>query len=77
MNTGEYKLASILDCDSFWKVSVFNYVRRSQVVREVTRKIAEIQNAALGEHRIRDLNDEINRYLREKGRWEDRIKEVI
>jgi non-ribosomal peptide synthetase component E (peptide arylation enzyme) len=24
-----------------------------------------------GEHRIRDLNDEINKDLREKGYWED------
>lgn len=31
----------------------------------------EIQNAALGEHRIRDLNDEINKDLREKGYWEE------
>merc|ERR1712187_667803 len=37
---------------------------------------AEIQNAALGEHRIRDLNDEINKDLREKGYWEDQIKNL-
>ncbi|CAN7988992.1 unnamed protein product, partial [Ixodes hexagonus] len=30
----------------------------------------------LGEFRIRDLNDEINKLLREKGHWEDRIKEL-
>eukprot|EP01068_Selenidium_serpulae_P008155 Selendium_serpulae@DN4904_c1_g1_i2.p1 len=44
---------------------------RNQVVRETTRKIAEIQNAGLGEHRIRDLNDEINKLLKEK------IKDVL
>eukprot|EP00920_Eleutheroschizon_duboscqi_P036654 GHVT01088176.1.p1 GENE.GHVT01088176.1~~GHVT01088176.1.p1 ORF type:complete len:295 (+),score=75.20 GHVT01088176.1:172-1056(+) len=49
---------------------------RAQVIREVTRKVAEIQNAGLGEHRIRDLNDEINRLLKEKTRWEYRIIEV-
>lgn len=49
---------------------------RHQIVREVTRKIADIQNAALGEHRIRELNDDINRLLKEKSRWEDRIKEL-
>merc|ERR1719252_431592 len=38
--------------------------------------IGEIQNAGLGEHRIRDMNDEINRLLREKNHWEDRIKEL-
>lgn len=47
---------------------------RNQVVRETTRKIAEIQNAGLGEHRIRDLNDEINRLLKEKYKWEEHIK---
>mmetsp|Transcript_33098 Transcript_33098/g.60682 ORF Transcript_33098/g.60682 Transcript_33098/m.60682 type:complete len:315 (+) Transcript_33098:100-1044(+) len=46
---------------------------RSEILRGVAKKIAEIQNAALGEHRIRDLNDEINKDLREKGHWEDRI----
>ncbi len=30
----------------------------------------------MGEFKIRDLNDEINRLLREKTSWEDRIKEL-
>mmetsp|Transcript_68525 Transcript_68525/g.160691 ORF Transcript_68525/g.160691 Transcript_68525/m.160691 type:complete len:299 (-) Transcript_68525:65-961(-) len=47
---------------------------RQDILRGVAKKIAEIQNAALGEHRIRDLNDEINKDLREKGYWEDQIK---
>eukprot|EP00922_Rhytidocystis_sp_ex-Travisia-forbesii_P032415 GHVS01048156.1.p1 GENE.GHVS01048156.1~~GHVS01048156.1.p1 ORF type:complete len:189 (+),score=32.11 GHVS01048156.1:63-629(+) len=49
---------------------------RNQVIRDVSRKISEIQNAGLGEHRIRDLNDEINYLLREKFRWELKIKEM-
>jgi len=57
---------SIQDCEHW----------RSQVIREVTRKISEIQNAGLGEHRIRDLNDEINKLLREKRRWEERIRNL-
>ena len=32
--------------------------------------------AGLGEFRIRDLNDEINKLLREKRHWEDRIIEL-
>ena len=32
--------------------------------------------AGLGEFRIRDMNDEINKLLREKGHWEVRIKEL-
>ncbi|XP_002404628.2 pre-mRNA-splicing factor ISY1 homolog [Ixodes scapularis] len=49
---------------------------RMQVIREIAKKVAQIQNAGLGEFRIRDLNDEINKLLREKGHWEDRIKEL-
>ena len=30
--------------------------------------------AGLGEFRIRDLNDHINKLLREKQHWQDRIK---
>ena len=32
--------------------------------------------AGLGEFRIRDLNDEINKLLREKRHWEERILEL-
>lgn len=32
--------------------------------------------AGLGEFRIRDLNDHINKLLREKQHWQDRIKEL-
>lgn len=46
---------------------------RTQINREVTGMIAKIQNAALGEHTIRDLNDEINRKFREKHHWNKRI----
>ena len=35
-----------------------------------------LSTAGLGEFRIRDLNDEINKLLREKRHWEDRIKEL-
>ncbi|KAG0713340.1 Pre-mRNA-splicing factor ISY1 [Chionoecetes opilio] len=49
---------------------------RNQVISEVARKVSQIQNAGLGEFRIRDLNDEINKLLREKGHWEVRIKEL-
>lgn len=39
---------------------------RSQIIRELVKKVSDIQNASLGEHRIRDLNDEINALLKEK-----------
>jgi pre-mRNA-splicing factor ISY1 len=49
---------------------------RSDVLRDVGRKVMEIQNAGLGEHKIRDLNDEINQLLKEKWQWEMRIIEL-
>lgn len=49
---------------------------RTQIIKEISKKVQEIQNAGLGEHKIRDLNDEINKLIREKGHWEDRIKEL-
>lgn len=49
---------------------------RMQIIREIAKKVAQIQNAGLGEFRIRDLNDEINKLLREKRHWEDQIKEL-
>ncbi|GER29617.1 pre-mRNA-splicing factor ISY1-like protein [Striga asiatica] len=49
---------------------------RQQIMREIGRKVAEIQNAGLGEHRLRDLNDEINKLIREKSHWERRIVEL-
>uniref|UniRef100_A0A8C4VTX9 Pre-mRNA-splicing factor ISY1 homolog n=1 Tax=Gopherus evgoodei TaxID=1825980 RepID=A0A8C4VTX9_9SAUR len=50
---------------------------RRQIIGEISKKVAQIQNGDwLGEFRIRDLNDEINKLLREKGHWEVRIKEL-
>uniref|UniRef100_A0A2P2HZY9 Pre-mRNA-splicing factor ISY1 homolog n=1 Tax=Hirondellea gigas TaxID=1518452 RepID=A0A2P2HZY9_9CRUS len=60
------------DCDDLRQAERW----RNQVISEVARKVAQIQNAGLGEFRIRDLNDEINKLLREKGHWEVRIREL-
>lgn len=49
---------------------------RLQIIREISKKVSQIQNAGLGEFRIRDLNDEINKLLREKRHWEARILEL-
>ena len=49
---------------------------RRQILREITRKVAEIQNAGLGEHRLRDLNDEINKLIREKAHWQRQIRKL-
>jgi len=49
---------------------------RRDIVRQISKKVAQIQNAGLGEFRIRDINDQINKLLREKRHWEDRIIEL-
>jgi len=49
---------------------------RLDVIREIGKKIAQIQNPGLGEFKIRDTNDEINKLLRTKYHWEVRIKEL-
>jgi len=49
---------------------------RFQVIRDISKSVTAIQNAGLGEFRIRDLNDHINKLLREKKHWENRIKEL-
>jgi len=49
---------------------------RMQILRDIGKKIMEIQNESLGEQRIRDLNDEINKLIREKGHWERKILEL-
>lgn len=49
---------------------------RREIVSNVTKKISAIQNASLGEHRIRELNDEINGLMKKKHYWELRIREL-
>ncbi|KAI1723324.1 isy1-like splicing family domain-containing protein [Ditylenchus destructor] len=47
---------------------------RREIVMEISKKIATIQNPGLGEFKIRDLNDEINKLLKLKFAWEGQIK---
>lgn len=49
---------------------------RNQLVREISAGVEKIQNPGLGEHAIRELNDEINHKMREKYHWNKRIKEL-
>ena len=47
---------------------------RKTVLYEISRTVTTIQNGSLGEATIRDLNDEINKLLRERRHWEKQIK---
>ena len=49
---------------------------RGQILHEIAQAIAKIQNPALPEHDVRELNDDINRKLREKWHWNKRIVEL-
>ena len=73
--TGEVKkrrpyLAS--ECDDLKECEKW----RLEIIREISRKVTQVQNAGLGEYRLRDLNDEINKLLREKRHWEFRCAEL-
>jgi pre-mRNA-splicing factor ISY1 len=46
---------------------------RASILRQLTSQISQIQNASLGETRLRELNDDINRLLRSKYAWESQI----
>ena len=49
---------------------------RKEIINEISNLVLLIQNAGLGEHKIRDMNDHINKLLREKRHWERRILEL-
>jgi len=49
---------------------------RGQVLKEVSRKVSRIQEPALSDFQVRDLNDEINRLMREKHVWEVHIRNL-
>ncbi|CAI4211420.1 unnamed protein product, partial [Parascedosporium putredinis] len=49
---------------------------RGQVLKEISRKVTKIQDPALSDYQIRDLNDEINKLMREKHMWEVQIRNL-
>lgn len=46
---------------------------RQQILRDIRIRVGEIQNSDLDQTRIRELNESINKLLRERGHWERRI----
>ncbi|EEB97840.1 hypothetical protein MPER_02754 [Moniliophthora perniciosa FA553] len=46
---------------------------RGEILREISRKVSKIQDAGLTDYEVRDLNDEINKLVREKRHWENQI----
>ncbi|ERS99500.1 hypothetical protein HMPREF1624_04701 [Sporothrix schenckii ATCC 58251] len=59
------------------QTSVANCERwRGQVLKEISRKVSKIQDPALSDFQVRDLNDEINKLMREKHMWEVQIRNL-
>jgi pre-mRNA-splicing factor ISY1 len=49
---------------------------RGQVLKEISRKVSRIQDPALSDYQVRDVNDEINKLMREKHMWEVQIRNL-
>eukprot|EP01091_Cochliopodium_minus_P018129 TRINITY_DN727_c0_g1_i2.p1 TRINITY_DN727_c0_g1~~TRINITY_DN727_c0_g1_i2.p1 ORF type:complete len:269 (-),score=89.85 TRINITY_DN727_c0_g1_i2:57-863(-) len=49
---------------------------RKEFLKEIGKLVQDIQNEHLGEHRLRDLNDLINKKMKSKRAWEHRIIEL-
>lgn len=49
---------------------------RGQTLKEISRKVSRIQDPSLSDYQIRDLNDEINKLMREKHMWEVQIRNL-
>jgi pre-mRNA-splicing factor ISY1 len=49
---------------------------RGQTLKEISRKVSRIQETNLSDYQIRDLNDEINKAMREKHVWEIQIRNL-
>lgn len=58
------------ECDDLSDAELY----RRQILKGISKKVSTIQNPGLDEHRVRDLNDSINKLVREKGHWERQIK---
>ena len=60
------------ECDDITDCEVW----RNQIIKDISKKVSLIQNEGLDEHKVRDLNDAINKLMREKGHWERQIKSL-
>ncbi|KAJ1934480.1 NineTeen Complex (NTC) component [Linderina macrospora] len=49
---------------------------RRDVIREISRDVSRIHDSSLPDSQIRDLNDGINKLLRVKIHWENRVMEL-
>jgi hypothetical protein len=64
-NSLSLKILTFSDCDNIGDANKW----RHELISEITKKISEIKNASIGEHRIREVNDEINKLMKTKYHW--------
>ncbi|KAK5828589.1 ISY1 splicing factor [Linnemannia elongata] len=49
---------------------------RRNTIGDISKKMSKIQDSSISDFQIRDLNDEINKLMREKYRWEQQIVDL-
>lgn len=49
---------------------------RAQLIKEISSKVLLLQNESLQETQIRDMNDHVNKLMREKWHWNRRVREL-
>ena len=60
------------ECDSVGDAEKW----RRDIIKDIAKKVPLMQNATLGEYKLREMNDEINKLMRQKHYWEIRIREL-
>ena len=58
------------DCDNLSDCELHG----GQIIKEISKRVSLIQSEGLEETKVRDINDAINKFMREKGHWERQIK---
>jgi len=61
-----FEISSITTCERW----------RRELINDIVKKFTDVHNASLGEYKIREANDELNKMIEEKKQWEDRIKQL-
>lgn len=60
------------ECDSIKECEKW----RGTIISEISHKMNALENVSIGENRLRELNDEVNKLVRTKGHWDKRIREL-
>ncbi len=64
--TNPMKVTDLMQCEEY----------RKKINGNVVRKVSMIQNGALPDGKLMELNDDINKFLTQRESWERRIKQL-